>query len=84
MFLPNAVCRLHKSIYGLKQVSQQWFHKFFTALIQEGFSQSQCDHSLFVKNYGDIFIALLVYVDDIVIESNNDNAVKDLTYSFSK
>jgi len=36
------------------------------------------DHSLFIKSIGSIFVALLVYVDDIIIASNNDLAVQDL------
>ncbi|RVW51959.1 Retrovirus-related Pol polyprotein from transposon TNT 1-94 [Vitis vinifera] len=60
----NAVCLLHKSLYGLKQASRQWFSKFSTAIMGLGFSQSPSDHSLFIKNVDGLFIALLVYVDD--------------------
>lgn len=45
----------------------QWFHKFSGVLIADGFSQSKADYSLFTKGIGDTFIALLVYVDDILI-----------------
>ena len=36
------------------------------------------DHSLFIKHEGNSFLALLLYVDDIVITSNNAKLVEDL------
>ena len=74
----NTVCRLHKSIYGLKQSSGQWFAKFSGVLLDKGFTQSASDHSLFTKCSGESFLALIVYVDDIVIAGNDYKTIKKL------
>jgi hypothetical protein len=65
------VCRLKKSLYGLKQAPRQWNAKLTAVLIENGFSQSKSDYSLFTKSDNDVFLALLVYVDDIIITGNS-------------
>lgn len=63
----NLVCRLTKSLYGLKQASRQWNVKLTSTLVDLGFKQSKADYSLFTKGQGNNFILLLIYVDDILI-----------------
>lgn len=75
---PNHVCRLHKSLYGLKQASKQWFLKFSATLLSLGFKSSYYDHTLFIRNEDGNYVVVLVYVDDIVIASNDDDVVNQL------
>ncbi|KAL6315342.1 hypothetical protein AAG906_000446 [Vitis piasezkii] len=49
-----------------------------------GIHQSPSDHSLFIKNVDGLFIALLVYVDDVIIASNNQRAILDLKSELNK
>ncbi|KAJ4715365.1 Retrovirus-related Pol polyprotein from transposon TNT 1-94 [Melia azedarach] len=64
----DKVCKLKKSLYGLKQSLRAWFGKFTKSIIQNGYTQCQTDHTLFVKLSSDKKIAILIiYVDDIIL-----------------
>ena len=67
------VCRLHKSLYGLKQASRSWYSNFSHAICKAGFAHSRADYSLFTKTEGDSFIVVLIYVDDILLQEMIQN-----------
>ncbi|GJS33604.1 ribonuclease H-like domain-containing protein [Tanacetum coccineum] len=72
----NNVCRLKRSLYDLKQAPRQWNAKLTSTLIENDFSQSKSDYSLYTKSDKEVFLALLVYVDDIIITGNNFSEIE--------
>ncbi|CAM8999360.1 unnamed protein product [Rhodiola kirilowii] len=72
------VCRLMKSLYGLKQASRQWFAKFSEALIAFGFQNSFNDYSLFTLSKDGAFLILLVYVDDVILTGTSDQLISEV------
>jgi hypothetical protein len=80
---PDYVCRLHKSIYGLKQTPRAWFERFTGQLIQFGFIASAAGSSLFIYKSKTIIAYLLLYVDDIVLTSNTPTFLDTLIQHLS-
>ena len=77
----SLVCRLHKSLYGLKEASRAWNTKLTAALLLGCFEQSPSDHSFFFKQVQDQIVLLLIYVDDLVLTGSDIaliQATKDL------
>ena len=84
---PTHICRLRKAIYGLKQAPRAWYQELHTFIFSFGFKNSDANASLFVFNVDGHILYFLVYVDDIIITSNNptmvDPFVTALTQRFS-
>ncbi|KAJ4713234.1 Retrovirus-related Pol polyprotein from transposon TNT 1-94 [Melia azedarach] len=81
----DKVCKLKKSLYGLKQSPRAWFEKFTSSIRCKGFQQSQGDHTLFFKHgENGNFIALLVYVDDIILTGNDEEKARRLKEELNK
>ncbi|KAL0313120.1 UNVERIFIED_CONTAM: Retrovirus-related Pol polyprotein from transposon RE1 [Sesamum radiatum] len=75
------VCKLESSIYGLKQASRQWNVELTLKLTDFGFVQSAHDHCLFTKRLPKGILALLVYVDDILVTAPTLEAIKSMKNS---
>ncbi|KAJ7951046.1 Retrovirus-related Pol polyprotein from transposon TNT 1-94 [Quillaja saponaria] len=78
------VCKLKKSLYGLKQSPRAWFDRFQKAMISFGYQQSNADHTMFVKHCHGRITILIVYVDDIVVTGDNPAEVSKLKSHLAK
>ena len=81
----DLVCRLRKSLYGLKQTPRQWYKKFDAFMEVNGYSKTTSDHCAFVKKFSDSdFVILLLYVDDMLIVGHDAAKIKKLKRELSK
>ncbi|CAL9011160.1 unnamed protein product [Prunus brigantina] len=71
------VCRLQKSIYGLKQASRQWYLKFDEVVKSQGFIDNPLDECIYLKFHGRHYIFMLLYVDDILLANSNLSLLHD-------
>lgn len=75
------VCKLKKSLYGLREAPKCWYQKLHTKLIDLNFKRSKCDPCLYYDNN----IYLIVHVDDIILFCESQemlNAFKSKLMSF--
>lgn len=72
---PQYVCKLSKALYSLKQALRAWFEKLKQILLGFGLHNSQADTSLFILKSSEVYVLLLVYVDDILITGNNSKFI---------
>jgi len=70
---PDSVCCFKKAIYGLKQAPRAWYTALKQAILEFGFVNTKSDSSLFVYNVVSTTDYFLVYVDDLIITSNNSH-----------
>ncbi|KAK8593567.1 hypothetical protein V6N12_045644 [Hibiscus sabdariffa] len=65
------VCKLQRSIYGLKQASRSWNLRFNDAIKEFGFIRNEDEPCVYKKFSGSIVSFLILYVDDILIIGND-------------
>jgi hypothetical protein len=75
---PNLVCRLKKTLYGLKQALKIWSDKIGQYLVTSGFQTSNVDFSLYVKKTENGIVVIVIYVDDLIITGDSDIDIFDL------
>ncbi|RVW86926.1 Retrovirus-related Pol polyprotein from transposon RE1 [Vitis vinifera] len=73
------VCRIRRSLYGLKQSPRAWFNRFSSVVQEFGIFRNTANHSVFYHhNSSGQCIYLVVYVDDIVITGSDQNGIQKL------
>ena len=61
----SKVCKLQKSIYGLKQASRSWNIRFNEVVSSFGFIKNEKEPCVYRKFSGSSIVFLILYVDDI-------------------
>ncbi|KAJ9565658.1 hypothetical protein OSB04_001624 [Centaurea solstitialis] len=81
---PNKVCKLLKSIYGLKQASRSWNLHFDERIKEFGFAKSEFEPYVYTKFSGSIVTFLVLYVDDILLIGNDVPTLQSVKSWLSK
>lgn len=80
----HLVCKLNKSIYGLKQASRQWYIKFHEVITSFGFEENIMDECIYQKVSGSRICFLVLYVDDILLATNDKGLLYEVKQFLSK
>jgi hypothetical protein len=72
------VCKLIKSLYGLKQALKQWHMKFDRTLTSAGFVVNKADKCVYYLYGGGEGVILCLYMDDILIFGTSLNVIKEI------
>lgn len=72
------VCKLKRSMYGLRQASRCWNIEWRNFLLQQGYIQPKQDYSMFIRSIGESFNVVIAYVDDLLISGNDSAEISSL------
>lgn len=75
---PNMVYKLLKALYGLKQAGRIWYDDLSSKLEAQGFIRSEADPCLMLKNENNEFIAIAIYVDDLIIAGKSMDSLNGI------
>ncbi|MCO5599390.1 hypothetical protein L7F22_053492 [Adiantum nelumboides] len=83
----NYVCKILKSLYGLKQSPHQWYRHFHQCMLDLGYIRFTSEPNIYTRHTRGVFFLPAIYVDDILLLSNSEPALltakEDLQSVFS-
>ena len=80
----NNVCKLHRSLYGLKQASRCWNERFVLFVKSLDFKVSKQDSCVFIKLQGKNLTILAIYVDDGLLVSTDEIELQQISDQIRK
>lgn len=78
------MCKLKRSLYGLRISPKRWNERYTEAVVKLGLASSDLEPCSFVWREQNQFLILLLYVDDILMASNNKEKLKEVKMALSK
>lgn len=70
------VCKLQRSLYGLKQLVRNWNKLLHEYLTQNKFLQSQADHCVYTQEKEHEKVIMVIWFDDLIIAASDEKAMK--------
>ncbi|CAK1600987.1 unnamed protein product [Parnassius mnemosyne] len=80
----NQVCKLYRSLYGLKQSPRCWNQKFDSLLKKYGFINSHADRCVYIGNINNNKVYLLLYVDDGLLMSGSKDSLNKVIFELKE
>jgi len=71
----HKICKLHKTLYGLKQSPRVWYERIDSSLLTFGFKKSVTDTNVYIFTQNNRLVILALYVDDAILTNNDANGL---------
>jgi hypothetical protein len=81
---PNRVYKFSKTLYGLKQAPQAWYTRLKTFLLEHGYVMGSVDKTIFTLKYGNDFLLVQIYLDDIFFGGSSHTPVSSFQEMMEK
>ncbi len=81
----NMVCKLQKSLYGLKQFPCEWNHKIIVNFFFQEFKKGFVDHDVcFTKAQETFYVIITLYAGTLILVSNDLTLLKETKDNLAK
>jgi hypothetical protein len=81
----HKVCKLHKTLYGLKQSPRTWYERTNSFILTSSFKKSLVDIKVYILTQDNQLVILALYVDDAILISNDaDGLLKQFKSKLAK
>ena len=79
-FKEHHVCKIERALYGLKISPKKWYERFAKEARKIGLESHDLEPCLFIWRIGNKILILLLYVDDMLIASNDLKKLREVIY----